>query len=79
MTVTWRTANRANWDERVAVHLAAPMCDQTALRGGSDRPWLPLSYSFRARRSLATSNTPDARIVPAPIQTGKVGMSPKIR
>jgi len=44
-----------------------------------DRPWLPLSYSLRARRSLATSSTPDAKIVPAPIHTGKVGTSPKIR
>jgi len=43
-----------------------------------DRPWLPLSYSLRARRSLATSSTPEAKIVPAPIQTGKDGMSPKI-
>jgi SAM-dependent methyltransferase len=31
----WKSANRANWDERVAVHLA--VCDLTALRRGGAR------------------------------------------
>jgi SAM-dependent methyltransferase len=30
----WRAANRANWDERVAVHLASPAYDLSALRRG---------------------------------------------
>jgi SAM-dependent methyltransferase len=35
----WRALNRANWDERVALHLAAPDgYDQTPLREGTARP-----------------------------------------
>lgn len=35
----WRTRNRANWDERVPLHLNSPtMYDQTALRAGTARP-----------------------------------------
>jgi SAM-dependent methyltransferase len=34
---TWCRANRANWDERVAVHLAAPVYDLTGLRAGDAR------------------------------------------
>ena len=33
----WREANRANWDERVALHLAPGGYDLTALRAGNDR------------------------------------------
>lgn len=33
----WRRINRANWDERVAVHLASPMYDLARLRAGDDR------------------------------------------
>ena len=30
----WRKLNRANWDERVAIHLAAPIYDPAPLRAG---------------------------------------------
>jgi SAM-dependent methyltransferase len=33
----WRALNRANWDERVAIHLAAPMYDLSDLRAGRGR------------------------------------------
>ncbi|HUZ64597.1 MAG TPA: class I SAM-dependent methyltransferase [Acetobacteraceae bacterium] len=33
----WRAANRANWDERVAVHLRAPSYDLVDLRAGRGR------------------------------------------
>jgi SAM-dependent methyltransferase len=33
----WRAVNRANWDERVAVHLAAPLYDLAPLRAGNAR------------------------------------------
>jgi len=33
----WRAANRANWDERVAIHLAAPLYDLAPLRAGRGR------------------------------------------
>lgn len=33
----WRAINRANWDERVAVHLAAPSYDLARLRAGIGR------------------------------------------
>ena len=33
----WRAANRANWDERVAIHLRAPFYDLAALRAGHGR------------------------------------------
>lgn len=33
----WRAVNRANWDERVAVHLAAPSYDLGPLRAGRGR------------------------------------------
>lgn len=33
----WREANRANWDERVAIHLAAPSYDLAPLRQGRGR------------------------------------------
>ena len=33
----WREANRANWDQRVALHLAPGGYDLTALRAGNDR------------------------------------------
>lgn len=33
----WRAANRANWDERVAVHLGAPSYDMAPLRAGRGR------------------------------------------
>jgi ubiquinone/menaquinone biosynthesis C-methylase UbiE len=32
-----RAANRANWDERVAIHLRAPLYDIAALRAGHSR------------------------------------------
>ena len=35
--VDWRAANRANWDERVAVHLGAPSYDLAPLRAGRGR------------------------------------------
>lgn len=31
----WRRANRANWDERVAIHLQAPAYDMVPLRAGN--------------------------------------------
>jgi SAM-dependent methyltransferase len=34
-SAVWRTANRANWDERVGIHLAA--CDLAPLRAGRGR------------------------------------------
>ncbi|MBV9249810.1 MAG: class I SAM-dependent methyltransferase [Acetobacteraceae bacterium] len=33
----WRRLNRANWDERVPIHIASRMYDQTGLRAGRDR------------------------------------------
>jgi len=33
----WRSANRANWDERVAIHLRAPAYEITSLRAGRGR------------------------------------------
>jgi SAM-dependent methyltransferase len=33
----WRTLNRANWDERVPLHLAAPIYDSAPLRAGKAR------------------------------------------
>jgi hypothetical protein len=30
----WRALNRANWDERVPIHLAAPIYDRAPLRAG---------------------------------------------
>ena len=33
----WRDANRANWDERVAMHVASPTYDTAALRAGRRR------------------------------------------
>ena len=33
----WRRANRANWDERVTLHLAAPEYDLADLRAGNTR------------------------------------------
>ncbi len=33
----WRTINRANWDERVGVHLKAPGYDLAPLRAGHGR------------------------------------------
>ena len=33
----WRALNRANWDERVAIHLRAPMYDLADLREGRGR------------------------------------------
>jgi SAM-dependent methyltransferase len=33
----WRAANRANWDERVAIHMQAPFYDVAALRAGHSR------------------------------------------
>jgi SAM-dependent methyltransferase len=33
----WRSANRANWDERVAVHLGAPAYEIESLRAGQGR------------------------------------------
>jgi len=35
--VDWRRLNRANWDERVAIHLAAPLYDLARLRSGHAR------------------------------------------
>ena len=35
--VDWRRLNRANWDERVAIHLAAPLYDLARLRSGNAR------------------------------------------
>src|SRR4051794_21116904 len=33
----WRAVNRANWDERVPIHLAAPSYDLAPLRAGHGR------------------------------------------
>jgi hypothetical protein len=33
----WRCANRANWDERVAIHLAADPYEVDSLRAGQGR------------------------------------------
>ena len=33
----WRALNRANWDERVPIHLAAPIYDLAPLRAGEAR------------------------------------------
>jgi SAM-dependent methyltransferase len=33
----WRTLNRANWDERVAIHLRSRLYDVAALRAGQSR------------------------------------------
>ena len=33
----WRAINRANWDERVAIHLSAPSYDLAPLRAGQGR------------------------------------------
>jgi SAM-dependent methyltransferase len=33
----WRELNRANWDERVPIHLAAPIYDRSRLRAGTAR------------------------------------------
>ena len=33
----WRALNRANWDERVDIHLRAPMYDLSDLREGRAR------------------------------------------
>jgi len=33
----WRRANRANWDERVAIHLRSPLYDVARLRAGHRR------------------------------------------
>jgi SAM-dependent methyltransferase len=33
----WRSANRANWDERVAIHLGAPCYELESLRAGRGR------------------------------------------
>jgi len=35
--INWRTVNRANWDERVPIHLAAPVYDPAKLRAGQAR------------------------------------------
>jgi SAM-dependent methyltransferase len=37
MTIDWRQANRANWDERVGVHLASADYDLAPLRAGHGR------------------------------------------
>jgi SAM-dependent methyltransferase len=37
MEMNWRETNRANWDERVKIHLAAECYDLSALRGGHGR------------------------------------------
>jgi SAM-dependent methyltransferase len=37
MEAEWRAVNRANWDERVAVHLAAESYDLSPLRAGNGR------------------------------------------
>jgi hypothetical protein len=33
----WRSANRANWDERVAIHLGAACYELESLRAGRGR------------------------------------------
>jgi hypothetical protein len=33
----WRALNRANWDERVPIHLVAPIYDRAPLHAGQDR------------------------------------------
>ena len=35
--MNWLQTNRANWDERVKIHLAAECYDTSALRGGHGR------------------------------------------
>jgi SAM-dependent methyltransferase len=42
-TVDWRGLNRANWDDRVPVHLASSFYDLAAFRAGADtlRPFEP--------------------------------------
>lgn len=37
MEPDWRSANRANWDERVAIHLKAPCYELESLRAGRGR------------------------------------------
>ena len=37
LDIDWRALNRANWDERVPIHLAARSYDQTPLRAGHAR------------------------------------------
>jgi len=42
-TVDWRALNRANWDDRVPVHLASSFYDLPGFRAGADtlRPFEP--------------------------------------
>jgi hypothetical protein len=37
MEMNWLETNRANWDERVKIHLAAECYDLSALRSGRGR------------------------------------------
>lgn len=61
----WRELNRANWDDRVPVHLASEFYDLDAFRDGADplrafesgeardvagRPRIPMMLSLRATR-----------------------------
>lgn len=53
-TVDWRGLNRANWDDRVPVHLASSFYDLAAFRAGADtlRPFEPSEAGDVAGRRL---------------------------
>jgi SAM-dependent methyltransferase len=54
-TVDWRGLNRANWDDRVPVHLASSFYDLAAFRAGADtlRPFEPAEAGDVTGRRLA--------------------------
>jgi hypothetical protein len=54
-TVNWRRLNRANWDDRVPVHLASSFYDLDGFRAGADtllsfEPFEAGTYRFPAGR-----------------------------
>jgi hypothetical protein len=53
-TVDWRGLNRANWDDRVPVHLASFFYDLDGFRGGADTllPFEPFEVGDVAGRRL---------------------------
>jgi 2-polyprenyl-3-methyl-5-hydroxy-6-metoxy-1,4-benzoquinol methylase len=54
-TVDWRALNRANWDDRVPVHLASSFYDLPAFRAGADtlRPFEPTEAGDVTGKQLA--------------------------
>jgi len=54
-TVDWRALNRANWDDRVPVHLASSFYDLAAFRAGADslRPFEPAEAGDVTGKRLA--------------------------